>query len=210
MAMRQFRLGVGTIVVVLILGAVASFAGWQEAVRGAAPSAPAIEEVRRAYAQCREIQKQAAAIELYQGRTGKPPVRRWQREQPPEAEQTGRTMKLFTADSTVRMAIEGVDALSRDWGQRTEHCFRSDGSVAFVLAVLWTFHGNVQVEDRMYFNPRRENIRKLRRVFDLKTNKPIKPEGASFMEQKLQLFRSADELLRAIGPEIVFPSSASK
>jgi len=167
---------------------------------GASPPAQAIEEVRRAYAQCRQIQKQATPVELYQRRSGNPEVRAWQRELPAEAERTGRTMKLFTAGGTLRASVAEVEAPSGDWQQTIEHCFRSDGSVAFVLTVLRTFHGDVQVEDRLYFNPRGERIRTLRNVSDLKTGKPVKPDEASFISPKPQLFRTADELLKTVGP----------
>jgi hypothetical protein len=187
----------------LQLAALVSFAGHASA-QGAAPADAAIAEVRRIYAQCREVQKQPA-IELHQRRTGEPPVRTWQREEPPEDERSGRKMALFASGGVVRFAIEEVEGRSGDWEQTVEHCFRADGSVAFVLAVLRTFQGNVQVEDRMYFNPGGERIRTLRQVSDLKTNKPLKPREASFMERKPQLYPSAEELLRAVGRDNVFP-----
>jgi hypothetical protein len=76
--------------------------------------------------------------------------------------------------------------------------------VAFVLSVLRTFQGNVQVEDRVYFNAAGQRIRTLRQVSDLKTNKPLKPGEASFMDRKPQLYLRADELVRVLGRENVF------
>ena len=180
-----------------------SFAG-QASAQGAAPADAPIAEVRRAYAQCREAQK-SPAIELHQRRIGEPPVRTWQRQEPPEDERSGRKMALFASGGAVRAAIEEVEGRSGDWTQTVEHCFRPDGSVAFVLSVLRTFQGNVQVQDRMYFNAGGERIRTLRQVTDLKTAKPLKPREASFMERKPQLYRSAEELLRTVGRENVFP-----
>ena len=186
------------------IGLLLSLAG-HAPVQGAAPADAAIAEVRRAYAQCREVQKQAPAIELHQRRKGEPPVRTWQRQEPPEDEQGGRKMALFAFNGVVRSAIEEVDPISGDWQQTVEHCFRDDGSVAFVLSVLRTFQGNVQVEDRTYFNPGGERIRTLRQVSDLKTSKPLKPSEASFRDRKPQLYPNAEDLLTAVGRENVFP-----
>jgi hypothetical protein len=170
----------------------------------APPADAAIAEVRRAFAQCREVQKQAPAIELYQRRAGEPPVRTWQRNEPTEDEQGGRKMEVFARNGVLRSAIEEVEGRSGDWQQTVEHCFRPDGSVAFVLSVLRTFQGNVQVEDRVYFNAAGQRIRTLRQVSDLKTNKPLKPGEASFMDRKPQLYLRADELVRVLGRENVF------
>jgi hypothetical protein len=178
--------------------------GGHASAQGAGPADAAIAEVRRAYAQCREVQK-PPAIELHQRRTGEPPVRIWQRQEPPEDEQAGGKMALFTANGVVRSTIEEVEGRSGDWQQIVEHCFRADGSVAFVLSVLRTFQGNVAVEDRMYFNPHGERIRTLRQVSDLKTNKRLNPREANFMDRKPQLYRSVEELLRVVGRKNVFP-----
>jgi hypothetical protein len=199
------RFGVIPMLRALAFCILAFSAGW---CAGASPQASAIEEVRNAYAQCSAVQKQARPVELYERSSGRPSVESWQRERPPEEERSGRAMTLFLADGTLRMALERVNAPSGDWRQSIRHCFRSDGSLAFVFSVLRTFHGNVQVQDRLYFNPRGESIRKLRRVSDLSTGKPIKAEEGSFMEQEVQLFRSADDLLRALGREVVFPPAS--
>ena len=198
--MSRYLIGARIIGLVVALFVAALLSAARADAPGASMPVQAIDEVRRAYAQCREVQKQASAIDLYQRRAGTPAVRTWQREPPPEAERTGRTMKLFTASGALRTAVEDVAAPSGDWRQTIEHCFRRDGSVAFVLTVLRTFHGDVQVEDRLYFNPGGERIRTLRNVSDLKTGKPVKPDEASFISPKLQVFRTADELLKAVGP----------
>lgn len=196
--------------IVLIAALLASLADWNAGASAASPPDAAVEEVRRAYAACRDIRKHATAVQVYQRRSGNPPVRRWERARPPDPEGTGRAMSLFTVERTVRAAIEEVDPRSGDWRQTVEHCFRPDGSVAFVLAVLRTFQGNVQVEDRMYFNPAGERIRTLRRVSDLTTEKPLKRDEASFMGRKPTIYRSVNELLRTVGRDVVFPSSGSK
>ena len=153
MRVRLARIAVAMIGLLVTLGP-----RWADA-----QGAPAIEEVRRAYAQCREIQGRATSIDVYETRASTPAAPRWQRGRPPEGEGSGRAMSLYTADGTIRMAFEKIDALSGDWRQRIQHCFRADGSLAFVFSVLRTFQGDVQVEDRLYFDPQGKRIRTNRR-----------------------------------------------
>lgn len=173
--------------------------------RGAAPQAKAIEEVRRSYAQCGGIRDRVTPVVLHKEIPRGTEEAPWQRSDRAAPERAQRTMSVFAVNGMVRFALDEVNAVSGDWRQTIEHCFRADGSVAFVFSTLRTFYGNVAVEDRLYFDPRGKNFHKLRRVSDLGTGKPVKRGKGGFMDQKPELFGSSDELLRAVGREKVFP-----
>lgn len=168
---------------------------------------PEVLEVRRAFAACRESRKAPATVrlELIQVQKGDGNEWRWERPKTESARKDAYIqLSLFLTGRKVTAADLTRNSLSGDWTQKTDYCFRSDGTLAFVFADLKTFHGDVQVEDRLYFNPGGVKIRTLQYVYALYTGKRIEPEEGSFMAVPARIFLKASALIDEVGAANVF------
>ena len=173
---------------------------------------PAISEVKSAYARCQAVRELPTTKRVLLVLIRNQPKEQGHWEVPsPGTEQTAdEQMTVYVADEKV-IAVDLYDAgLSGDWTQVVTHCFRTDGSLAFLLAVLRTFYGDVKVEDRFYFDHTGKQIRTLRSVFDLSTNKRVHPKKGDFMAHEPQIFHTTDEVLNAIGRGNVFGTRQTK
>lgn len=96
--------------------------------------------------------------------------------------------ELFGPQKTTRFAILTINSPSGDWSQYTEHCFREDGSLAFVYAELQTSYGNVRLEDRLYFDRVGAQIRSIRRIYDLDSGKRLPDDTDNFTDRATRLY----------------------
>ncbi len=191
--------------------AAALAAGLSAQAARAAEDPPAILEVRRAYQDCRAVPraKDAEAIELYgvfrDLTTQSRPT--WRRHPPAAAEKLHllEWMTVHKAGGLVRAARLLENTPSGDWSKDSEYCFRADGSLAFVLAELRTFQGNVRVEDRLYHDPAGRRLRSLRSVFDLDSGRridPGDPRFRGFHDRETRLYLTTRALAAELGPAL--------
>lgn len=165
-------------------------------------AADALAEVRAVHVHCRMIRADAATraqtfFEIVDDLASKKPSR-WSLTVP-AGKAVYSEMKTYSSGGKVRSAVRNDTSPSGDWSKTHAYCFRTDGSLAFIHAVLRTFHGNARVEDRFYFAPGGRQFRKLRSVFDLKTGRMVNPGKAAFMDQEAKIYPDASTLLHAIG-----------
>ncbi len=163
-------------------------------------------EVRKTFSDCKALRDQTSTrrISLAKVSGNETEVGSWQRSSPRDNETSNSTMIIFISDQKLRAADLDLKAPSGDWQQTTSYCFRSDGTLAFVLSILRTFHGNMRVEDRYYFDQTGKTIRLVRSVFDLFTNKPVDADEGSFMDRKPPIFLSVKVLVEEVGHSNVF------
>ena len=106
---------------------------------------------------------------------------------------------LFRRGERIRAARLMRTSPSGDWVQYFDYCYRADGTLAFVIADLRTFLGDVRVVDRLYYGPDGRRLRKTRRIFDLKTKKQITGKS-NFQEMDTLTPKTTRALMRHASP----------
>ena len=167
---------------------------------------PAILEIRKEFSGCQALrgQKSTRRVALRQVAAGPNDKGRWQTAEPNSDETQYANIDIFLVQGKIRVADLTEDTPSGDWQQVTGYCFRTDGSLAFSLSTLSTFHGNVKVESRLYFDETGKSVRLLRSIFDLKTNKPLAKNARSFMDRNAPVYMTAEKLVEEVGRSNIF------
>ena len=106
---------------------------------------------------------------------------------------------LFRRGERIRAARLMRTSPSGDWVQYFDYCYRADGTLAFVIADLRTFLGDVRVVDRLYYDAGGRRLRKTRRIFDLKTKKQITGKS-NFQEMDTLTPKTTRALMRHASP----------
>lgn len=170
-----------------------------------AASDAAVEEVRARYAECQAIRtasataKSNAAAVYTDGDYSKDP--RWVKAAPSGAEVMSE-LTAFKSDGKIRSATLFQTSPSGDWAQTFDYCYRPDGTLAFILAELRTFRGNVRVVDRLYYSSTGVQIRKIRKHFNLDTNKPISGTPPPFQDLEVRVLATTGELVAHARPAL--------
>lgn len=177
-----------------------SFAATFSIVPAAASEKSAIEAIRKAYGVCRAAERAAKpsrAFAVYTDENyNKPP--RWVKRQPAKA-MVVEELVVFRRGKRIRAARLMRTSPSGDWAQYLSYCYRADGTLAFVLAELRSFLGDVRVVDRLYYAADGRRLRKTRRIFDLKTRKRITGKR-DFQERDTLILKTTHALLRHARP----------
>ncbi len=133
-----------------------------------------IKAISKVYGICRAVElaaKPSKAFAVYTDENyNKAP--RWVRHRPAKA-MVVEELAVYRRGKRIRAAKLMRTSPSGDWAQYLDYCYRADGTLAFVLAELRTFLGDVRVVDRLYYGADGRQLRKTRRIFDLKTMKRI-------------------------------------
>jgi len=166
----------------------------------AAHEKSAIKAIRAVYKVCRAVArtvKPGKAFAVYTDENyNKPP--RWVRRAPAKA-MVVEDLAVYRRGKRIRAAKLMRTSPSGDWAQYFDYCYRADGTLAFVLADLRTFLGDVRVVDRLYYGTNGRRLRKTRRIFDLKTNKRITGKR-DFQEMDPLIPKTTRALLRHARP----------
>lgn len=88
---------------------------------------------------------------------------------------------------------------SGDWTKYVNSYYRPDGTLAKVAVDYRTFHGDIILEQDLYFNTKGDRIKKVQRVLDLQTHKPKKVtrdirESAESMAKEVDYYKSTSTL----------------
>ena len=169
-------------------------------VPAAAHEKSAIEAIDKLHGICRAVERAAKpsrAFAVYTDENYKKPPR-WVRRQPAKA-MVVEELVLFRRGERIRAARLMRTSPSGDWVQYFDYCYRADGTLAFVIADLRTFLGDVRVVDRLYYDAGGRRLRKTRRIFDLKTKKPIAAKR-DFQEMGTLIPKTTRALLRHASP----------
>lgn len=164
-----------------------------------------IVKIRAIYEQCQAIRlvktsPKAHAVAVYtDGDYTKDP--KWVKAAPRDAEVMSE-VTAFRSDGMIRSATLFETSPSGDWAQTFDYCYRKDGTLAFILAELRTFRGNVRVVDRLYYGPTGVEIRRVRKYFDLDTNKPVTGKTPQFQDLEIRVLKTADALARYAKPAL--------
>lgn len=160
-------------------------------------AADAVDEVRAVYKECRAWKQanKGGVVRYFADYASGEPV--WSSGLPAGADVYSE-VTFHGRPAQARSAMRFDTSPSGDWTKTHDYCFRRDGTLAFVLAELRTFNGNVRVEDRFYFSPSGRQFRKLRYVFDLETARRLPDGYANFMDRDTTLYRSRRDLLKDI------------
>ncbi len=184
----------------LIRALIISFAAAFTIVPAAASEKSAIEAIRKAYGVCRAAERAAKPSKAFAVYTddnySKPP--RWVKRRPAKA-MVVEELAVFRRGKRIRAARLMRTSPSGDWAQYLSYCYRADGTLAFVLAELRSFLGDVRVVDRLYYGAGGRRLRKTRRVFDLKTKKRITGKR-DFQERDTLILKTTRALLRHARP----------
>lgn len=160
----------------------------------------AIEAIRAIYKVCRAVERTAKpgkAFAIYTDENyHKPP--HWVRRRPVKATVV-EDLAVYRRGKRIRAAKLMRTSPSGDWAQYFDYCYRADGTLAFVLAELRTFLGDVRVVDRLYYGADGHRLRKTRRIFDLKTKKRITGKR-DFQEMDQLIPKTTRALLRHARP----------
>ena len=159
-----------------------------------------INAIRKVYSSCVAVERAAKPRKVFAVYTdenySKAP--RWVLRRPAKA-MVVEELAVYRRGKRIRAAKLMRTSPSGDWAQYLTYCYRADGTLAFVLAELRTFLGDVRVVDRHYFGADGRQIRKTRRIFDLKTNKPITAKR-DFQEMGTLIPKTTRALMRHASP----------
>lgn len=181
----------------------------------AADTPPIISEIRQQYQICRSLRSNEVGLVKMYGvytdlETQERPV--WHLSPPANGMILSEILLYKAPGQKIGFAELSEFTPSGDWSKATEYCYRLDGSLAFIFSEYRTFYGNVRVEDRLYYNRSGEQVRNIRRIFNLDTGERLPDGFANFMDRKAQIFRSVDDLASELGtikPDIQTPVNAS-
>lgn len=169
-------------------------------VPAAAHEISAIEAIGKLNRVCQAVERAAKpsrAFAVYTDKNyEKPP--RWVARRPAKA-MVVEELVIFRRDERIRAARLMRTSPSGDWAQYLNYCYRADGTLAYVLAELRSFLGDVRVVDRLYYGADGRRLRKTRRIFDLKTNKPI-TTNRDFQEMGTLIPKTTRALMRHASP----------
>lgn len=175
----------------------------------AADTGSVVSEIRKTYATCRSIRaaQDTKRIKLYGAIDDPAQAPEWYPQEPKDKTIVD-WLTLFVTDGEVRAADLVRATPSGDWSRSHDYCFRADGSLAFIHSVLRThgfidtpalsFNGTLRVEDRLYYDPDGNEIRTIRRVFDVETNKPFEGVVPSFQAVEIKVFKTTADLLSEV------------
>lgn len=169
-------------------------------VPAAAHENSAIEAIDKIAGICRAVEQAAKPSRAFAVYTDekyeKPP--RWVVRRPAKA-MVVEELVVFRRGERIRAGRLMRTSPSGDWVQYFDYCYRADGTIAFVLADLRTFLGDVRVVDRLYYAADGRRLRKTRRIFDLKTKKPITAKR-DFQEMGTLIPKTTRALMRHASP----------
>lgn len=80
---------------------------------------------------------------------------------------------------------------SGDWAQYVYHYFRADGSLAKAESELRTFHGDLIVLQKFYFDRKGKLLKKTLNYFNLENKKPVKPND-EFLDAHADFLKEVD------------------
>lgn len=164
-----------------------------------------IVKIRALYEQCQAVRlvktnPKVHAVAVYtDGDYTKDP--KWVKAAPKDAEVMSE-VTAFKSDGKIRSATLFETSPSGDWAQTFDYCYRPDGTLAFILAELRTFRGNVRVVDRLYYNPSGVEIHRVRKYFDLDTKKPITGKTPQFQDLEVRVLKTSGDLVRHASPAL--------
>ena len=100
----------------------------------------------------------------------------------------------------VRLAKLTTISPSGDWTRVNRYCYRADGTLAYSESTLRTTYGNVKVYDVVAYDRTGRAIKRTRKVFDLKTGKPLGRKARGFQEPKQVVIKTAAAFRRHVSP----------
>jgi hypothetical protein len=155
-----------------------------------------VDEVRTAYAACRDFAAQHNTISLERPYDGI-----WKRGSTLER---GEFASLWLDAQTVRVA--NLQTGSEDNAITVRYCFRPNGTLAFVHTTLGTFYadpGPVRVERRLYFDSRGQKFRETEQVYDAQ-NKLVQRDFARWALEFERVFLTSNKM-RAFFGDVLKP-----
>jgi hypothetical protein len=150
-----------------------------------------LDEVRLAYAACRDFASRTTTISLERPYEGV-----WKRGSTLER---GEFASLWLEGRTIRVAR--LETGGEDNAITVRYCFRRDGTLAFMHTTLGTFYadpGPVRVERRLYFDPNGRKFRETEQVYDT-NNKLVKRVYGGFALQFERVFLTSTKMRAFFG-----------
>ncbi len=150
-----------------------------------------IDEVRAAYAACRDFSSRTKMMPLERPYDGV-----WRRGSTLER---GEFASLWLEGKTMRVVT--FQTGGEDNAITVRYCFRRDGTLAFMHTTLGTFYadpGPVRVERRLYFDTRGQKFRETEQVYDTK-NKPVQRLYGGFALQFERVFLTSAKMRAFFG-----------
>lgn len=100
----------------------------------------------------------------------------------------------------VRLAKLVTISPSGDWSHVTRYCYRADGSLAYSESTLRTTYGNVKVYEVVAYDRAGKALKRTRKLYDLKTDKPLAKGARGFQDRKPAVFKTAKAFRRHVSP----------
>jgi hypothetical protein len=169
-----------------ILAVMVAFTLW---TMGSATSP--IDEVRAAYAACRDFSSRTKILSLERPYDGV-----WRRGTTLDR---GEFASLWLEGKTVRVA--NLQTGGEDNAITVRYCFRRDGTLAFMHTTLGTFYadpGPVRVERRLYFDQRGQKFGETEQVYDT-NNKLVQRVYGGFALQFERVFLTSAKMRAFFG-----------
>lgn len=168
---------------------------------------PEILEVRAVYKDCvaakKQPQKSKTKFYLDFNPGAKP---KWSLAE--DRNKTLSEISIFVSDGLLRSATLLERSPDGHWKKTHDYCFRRDGSIAFILAVLETDRGEARVEDRFYYDSASGLTRQLRKMTELNSRKPLPKERQNWFEDRpAKIFLNAQKIFEEVG-RILDPAEA--
>lgn len=100
----------------------------------------------------------------------------------------------------IRLGKLTTISASGDWTRVNRYCYRADGTLAYMSSTLRTTYGNVRVYDVVAYDRSGRAIKRTRKIFDLKTSKPLARGARGFQEPKQVVIKTAGDFRRHVSP----------
>jgi hypothetical protein len=109
-------------------------------------------------------------------------------------------VSVLRQQGKVRLAKLTTISPSGDWSHVTRYCFRADGTLAFSESTLRTAYGNVKVYEVVAYGRTGKVLKRTRKLYDLKTDKPLAKGARGFQDRKPVMFKTAEAFRRHVSP----------
>ena len=104
-------------------------------------------------------------------------------------------LNFFYDEKNISLASYSENTPSGDWSKSTEYYFWENGATAFIYSVLGTFNGGVIVERSFFYDRDGNEIKKSKRVKDIKTKLLIAENDKRYLDNPPLIFHSFSEML---------------